>query len=99
MTQTTPGASLAADVLRSERAESLWASLQADGFEVEVRDHDQLVTVQVREGSAACPDCLVPAGVLQNIVTSFLEGEGALADGVEVAVELPRHAEAGEGAR
>jgi hypothetical protein len=90
MTQTSPGpATLAADVLRSERAESLWASLQADGFEVEVLDQDRLVTVQVREGSAACPDCLVPAAVLQNIVTSFLEGEGALPADVEIAVVLP----------
>ena len=82
-------AARAVSILQTDSADELWESLKADGFNVEIAGSGDRVHVDVQEGSAACPECLVPPTILQGIVKSYLESEGAYDPRLEIQVTVP----------
>lgn len=60
----------------STALESFRGSLEADGYELHVAGGADILNITIREGSAACPDCLVPQAVMSSMFTSALQGAG-----------------------
>jgi len=85
----------ATTLLSSSEAEGLWAPLHADGYVVEVAEHESTVTVTVRAGATACADCLAPSTVLHDIVRLFLDDHGVPTAGLSLRIVTPT--DAGQG--
>jgi hypothetical protein len=49
-------------------------SLGADGYALRVQGVGSSLYLRVVAGEDACPDCLVPSGVLARIVSAALDG-------------------------
>lgn len=82
----------ATTLLSSPEAEGLWAPLHADGYAVDVADHESIVTVTVQAGATACADCLAPSAVLHDIVRLFLEDHGVPTAGLTLRIVTPAEA-------
>ena len=51
-------------------------ALAADGYDTEISDHDDTITVQIMARADACSECLSPPEILKPIIAGLLHEAG-----------------------
>jgi hypothetical protein len=78
----------------SERAVALTSALEADGYQLAIKEvgtaADAKLSVIITAGPDACEDCLVPKDLMRSMLSSELGVDAALID-ITYPVDLPGH--------
>ena len=75
----------------SERTVALAASLEADGYHMDIDGDDSRISVVITASPEACEDCLVPKDLMRGILSNALGVPGETIE-ITYPADLPGYA-------